>query len=161
MQNQTRQPEGGVLQLEQQLQLLDLSEMSSSRLYKFSGCLVDTLLVLNDQSDEGNEARHQTSNARSETGQSSSEASPEENGSRDLAVQASKHPPTLTESECSLLFSTLCINGVPKLHARACALLVRLCGSQAWWGRFICSAMEELFSVRQTAVFNKERWGVE
>lgn len=62
-----------------------------------------------------------------------------------------------TESECSLLFMTLCIHGIPKFHARACALLIRLCGSQPWWGRFICSTIEKLFAARQTAVFNKDR----
>ncbi len=62
-----------------------------------------------------------------------------------------------SESECSLLFMTLCIHGIPKFHARACALLLRLCGSQPWWGRFICSAITELFAGSQTAIFNKDR----
>ena len=49
-----QRPNNGVLCLGEQGQLLDLSEMSSSRLCKFVGCLVDALLVLTDQ--HGSEA---------------------------------------------------------------------------------------------------------
>ena len=131
----------GVLSLGEQAQLLDLSEMSSSRLCKFVGCLVDALLVLTDQhcSDE----------------ELSKADSPRE------AVQTFETLPPLSEEDCYLLFSALCIHGVPKLHARACGLLIRLCGSQPWWGRLVSSAVVELFSSRQTAVFDKERSAIE
>ena len=135
-----QQTKNGVLCLGEQARLLDLSEMSSSRLYKFVGCLVDTLLVLSDQQY--------------------SEEDPSKAGFPEEAIQVFERQQTLppmSEEDCYLLFSVLCIHGVPKLHARACGLLIRLCGSQPWWGRLITSTAIELFSSRQTAVFDKER----
>ena len=129
--------EKGVFQLERKLQLIDLTEMSSSRLYKTIGCLVDVLLLLTGERGDTNQ-----------TGE-------------DVEIVPQDQLPTLTEDECSLMFTTLCIHGVPKLHARACALLIRLCGSQQWWGRFLTSAATQLFGSRQTAIFNKERSVIE
>ena len=133
-----QQTKNGVLCLGEQVRLLDLSEMSSSRLCKFVGCLVDALLVLSDQHCGDDEL--------------SKAADPPQE-----AVQTFETLPPLSEEDCYLLFSALCIHGVPKLHARACGLLIRLCGSQAWWGRLVSSAIIELFSSRQMAVFDKER----
>ena len=131
-----------VFKVDEELQKLDLSELASSRLYKLVGCLVDALLVLNDRGEP-------------DTGQSG-ESGPEELPKL-ASLESCQQLPTLTEGECSLLFTTLCVHGVPKLHARPCAVLIRLCGSQPWWGRFITNAALELFSSSQTAVFNRER----
>lgn len=137
-----KDPRQGVFTVDEELQKLDLSELASSRLYKLVGCLVDALLVLNDHGEV----------EKGQTGETGLEELP-----KLASLQSSQQLPTLTESECSLLFTTLCVHGVPKLHARPCAILIRLCGSQPWWGRFITNAALQLFSSSQTAVFNRER----
>lgn len=134
--------EEGVLHLNQLEGLVDLSEMSTSQLYKLIGCLVDTLLILCNRNRDTNDS-NQDSNL--------------EPSLEDISMQdSSQQSTTLTEEDCSLLFTTLCIHGVPKMHARACALLICMCGSQPWWGRFVTKAAVELFST-PSAVFDKER----
>lgn len=130
-----------VFKVDEELQKLDFSEMTSSWLYKLVGCLVDALLVLNDHAD--------TPTTVTKTGLQELEA---------VGLGSAQLLPTLSESDCSLLFMTLCVHGVPKLHARPCAMLIRLCGSEPWWGRFATNAALQLFSSSQTAVFNRERW---
>ena len=130
-----------VFKVEEELQKLDLSEMTSSWLYKLVGCLVDALLILNDHDE--------------------SPTTVTKTGVRELepvGLESAQLLPTLSENDCSLLFMTLCVHGVPKLHARPCAMLIRLCGSEPWWGRFATNAALQLFSSSQTAVFNRERW---
>ena len=64
----------------------------------------------------------------------------------------------MNEEECRVLFYTLCIHGIPKMHARATALLIKYGGSQSWWGRFLVHVAESLFDEQQAAIFNKERY---
>ena len=123
-------------------ELVDIKELSSSKLSKLIGCLVDTLLVLNvDHRVVESAHTWETDSAEDELHHET----------------CLEQPPTLTEEECFLLFQSLCIHGVPKLHARACALTIRLCGSQTWWGRFVTKTATELFRAQHAAVFNKER----
>lgn len=63
----------------------------------------------------------------------------------------------ISEEDCCTLFSSLCIASTPKLYARPCALLISLCGSAPWWGRFIASTASTMFAGDQTIVFDKER----
>ena len=74
-------------------------------------------------------------------------------------VTGDQLPPHVTEDECRLLFSSLCVHGVLRVQARACALLLRLCGSQPWWGEMVVSTASDLFSPQQNTSFNKKRWG--
>ena len=67
--------------------------------------------------------------------------------------------PHVTEEECRLLFSSFCVHGVLRVQARACALLLRLCGAQPWWGEMVVSTASDLFSPQQNTSFNKKRWG--
>lgn len=118
-----------------------LADVSSSQLCKTIGCLVDSLLVLSLN----------LASSRAEIGKGSDDG-------LSAAVHPSPPPPSyLSEEECSVLFMTLCVQGIPKLHARSCALLVALCGSQSWWGCFVTSAVATLYSSSQTTVFHKER----
>ena len=59
------------------------------------------------------------------------------------------------------LFLSQCVHGLRTLHARACALLVFLCGDQPWWGDAVSELFKELFSKDQLILFNKERSVVE
>ena len=134
----TKSEERYVFKVEEELQKLDLSEMTSSWLYKLVGCLVDALLILNDHDES----------PVTKTGLQELEP---------VGLESDQLLPTLSETDCSLLFMTLCVHGVPKLHARPCAMLIRLCGSEPWWGRFATNTALQLFSSSQTAVFNRER----
>ena len=120
-----------------------LVDVASSQLCKTIGCLVDTLLVL---------SLNATPAVAAARGKGSADDVP-------AAVSSSPPPPSyLSEEDCSLLFMTLCVQGIPKLHARSCALLVTLCGSQPWWGSFVTGAVTSLYSMAQTTVFHKERY---
>ena len=63
----------------------------------------------------------------------------------------------MEESGFRVLFLTHCVNSCRNLHARVCAILVRLCGNRPWWGRVIADLFKELFSSDHTNMFNKER----
>ena len=119
---------------------IDYSHFSISKLSKMVGCLVDTLLALSVDT--------RPSPAMSPNGLDF----PPLLDSDPLA-----HARLLTEDECRVLFYTLCIHGIPKMHARATALLIKYGGSQSWWGRFVIKVAADLFGGHQTAVFNKER----
>ena len=141
---------------------LDFHEMTFSRLSKIVGCLVDAILILNEGTYTAAEVQV-SSPVRRKPFQRTISFDPEPPRFEDKIIDEFLEwspvvPPSLNEEECSLLFLSLCIHGVPKLHARACALLTRLCGSQEWWGRFITNMALELFNVSQPGVFNKDRY---
>ena len=117
---------------------VDMATLPISQLTKLIGCIVDSLLVLSKSSS--------TSNDQKET-KPSEEV---EKDGEDVCVP-------LSEEDCCMLFSSLCVHGTPKFHARACALLIRLCGSQSWWGHFVTSTAMDLLSGSNTAVFNQDR----
>ena len=151
-----------VFSVDEEARSLDFHEMTFSRLSKIVGCLVDALLVLNGGTYTGAEAQV-SSPVRRKPFQRIISFDPEPPRFEDKIIDeflewSPVAPPSLSEEECSLLFLSLCIHGVPKLHARACALLTRLCGSQEWWGRFITNMALELFNVSQPGVFNKDRY---
>lgn len=142
-----------VYSVDKQVHSLDVASLSANKLNKTVGCIIDTLLVLNK-----NCMPTTNGNVKDETSFTCLLGEiPEDEGFEMNSELYSEQPPTLTEKECSLLFSCLCVHGVPKLHARACALLIRLCGSQDWWGHFVTRTSLDLLSGTQTAVFNKER----
>ena len=154
-----------VFSVDEEARSLNFHEMTFSRLSKIVGCLVDALLVLNGGTYTGAEAQV-SSPVRRKPFQRTISFDPEPPKFEDKIIDeflewSPVAPPSLSERECSLVFLSLCIHGVPKLHARACALLTRLCGSQEWWGRFITNMALELFNINQPGVFNKERYKYE
>ena len=147
-----------VFDLDQLVETIDLTNNSLNKLSKLIGCVVDALLVLTEvcesDCDDLSDDVTQTSKSGFDDILEDEElylelASPSHAGSTLL--------PTLSEKDCSLVFSSLCIYGVPKLHARACALLIKFCGSEPWWGGFVTRHASDLFNGTQTAVFNKDR----
>lgn len=154
-------PRRYIFRVEDKVNSLNFQELTFSRLSKIVGCLVDALLVLNGGVYKGAEAQI-SSPVRRKPFQRTISFDPEPPQFEDKVIE--EHlvfspfaPPSLNQIDCSLLFLSLCIHGVPKLHARACALLTRLCGSQSWWGNFITDMALELFKSNQPGIFNKER----
>lgn len=152
---------GGVFSVDEEARSLNFQDMTFSRLSKIVGCLVDALLVLNGGAYTAAEVQASPP-VRRKPFQRTICFDPEPPKFEDKIIDeflewSPVAPPSLSQRECSLLFLALCIHGVPKLHARACALLTRLCGSQEWWGRFITDMALELFNINQPGVFNKER----
>ncbi len=124
--------------IEQLASSVDMATLSASKLIKLIGCIMDTILtlILNAQT----------------------RPTSEEKSSHKLLESTEEQRQILSKEDCSLLFSTLCVHGTPKSHARACALLVQLCGSQSWWGHFVAlTASELLADSPHTAIFNKDR----
>lgn len=141
---------GGVYQLPDE-SCIDYSRFSISKLSKMVGCLVDTLLALSIDMATPSEASPKMSKEEGE--ETVAAVLPREQEFRALDTQVR----LLTEDECRVLFYTLCIHGIPKVHARAIALLIKYGGAQSWWGGFIVGVVADLFGRQQPAVFNKER----
>lgn len=129
-----------------------LSQCSISKLNKLVGCLVDTLLIIN--TDTRRSFQKLTSPGIEDVGVASGGDSVDE---LELDESPFGEVDLLSEEECRVLFYTLCIHGIPKMHARATALLIKYGGSQKWWGNFVVSVTASLFDGQQTAIFNKER----
>lgn len=139
-----------VYNVDKQAHSLDVATLPASKLNKIIGCIIDTILVLNKKCNPSN-------NGVVKEDVSYHGDIPDDEGFEMNSELCLKQSPTLTEEECSVIFSSLCVHGVPKLHARTCALLIRLCGSQGWWGHFVTKSSVEFLNSSQTAVFNKER----
>lgn len=144
---------GGVYQLADQ-SCIDYGRFSISKLSKMVGCLVDTLLALSVDTAASPAASPKISKEEGE--ERGGAVLP--GGGEYLDSDPFSRVRLLTEDECRVLFYTLCIHGIPKMHARAIALLIKYGGAQSWWGRFIVSVAADLFGRQQTAVFNKERY---
>ena len=119
--------DGGGLYLEEGATQVDFGALSLSQLYKVAGCLVNTLLIL---------------------------CSPRVGRGQEAAAG---QLPVLSREECYLLLTTLCVHGVARVHARACALLLLLCGTEPWWGEMVVRAASSLFVAGQSTFFDKER----
>ena len=129
---------------------INYNQCSISKLNKMIGCLVDTLLALNMDAQKYLES---STPPRTEEQKDSFE---DEGIELDNHFLSQLH--LLTEAECRILFNTLCIHGIPKMHARAIALLIKFGGSQKWWGDFIVKVAEDLFRADQSTTFSKERY---
>ena len=55
------------------------------------------------------------------------------------------------------LFRHLCIQGTKRMQIHAGMLLVRVCGSQSWWGNFLGSVLQEYFVTEQPVLFPQDR----
>lgn len=157
---------GGVYGLEDEASMPGYGRYSISKLSKLIGCLVDTLLALNAADAKSavvpdmlvapppSRGKEATSSPYSKLELGFAASSPLPSGPSPFLG----HVHSLSEEDCRVLFHTLCIHGIPKMHARAIALLIKYGGGQPWWGGFIVKVATELFGAQQTEVFNKERW---
>lgn len=64
---------------------------------------------------------------------------------------------TLTPSYAEMLFRNLCIHGTKKMQTHAGVILVRVCGTQSWWGEFLGNVLQEFFSAEQQTIFPQDR----
>lgn len=84
-----------------------------------------------------------------------------------LVLSNKLHPPTahsfdtmrMGKEECRQVFLSVCVNDSQSVQSRVCALLVRLCGSEEWWGELLAELFYELFNDKQTILFDKQRYG--
>ena len=84
-----------------------------------------------------------------------------------LLLSNKLHPPTahsfdtmrMGKEECRQVFLSVCVNDSQSVQSRVCALLVRLCGSEEWWGELLAELFYELFNDKQTILFDKQRYG--
>jgi len=64
---------------------------------------------------------------------------------------------SFTPQLCEALFQHLCVQGTKKMQLHAGVLLVRLCGTQAWWGEFLGSMLQIYFAAEQQDLFPQDR----
>lgn len=127
----------GQYSIEKQAGSIDLATLSASKLSKLIGCIIDTLLILDKPH---------------------SNLKPNKVDAILKVPSPVEEDQTLSEENCSMLFSILCVHGTPKFHARACALLIRLYGAQPWWGHFVTRTAIDLLSNSHQAIFNQDRY---
>ena len=80
-----------------------------------------------------------------------------------LTYPAMPQPPLslyscVTPPVCEELFRNLCVHGSKKMQLYAGLFLVRMCGCQAWWGRFLGNMLQQYFSAEQLYVFPQDRY---
>lgn len=63
----------------------------------------------------------------------------------------------LDRSVCENLFYWLCVGQDTRMQLSSATLLVRLCGSQPWWGQFLAETVANLFSSNNSSVFPQDR----
>ncbi|GFS25394.1 baculoviral IAP repeat-containing protein 6, partial [Elysia marginata] len=71
-------------------------------------------------------------------------------------------PPTalytaLTPQAAQTVFQHLCIHSPQRVQVCAGLLLVRVCGTQPWWGHFLGNIMQEFFHAHFSQVFPQDR----
>lgn len=71
-------------------------------------------------------------------------------------------PPTslfkmLNPQNSEMLFKHLCVHGTKKIQISMGMLLMRVCGSQQWWGTFLGNALQEFFHSENTQIFSQDR----
>ncbi|GFO34551.1 baculoviral iap repeat-containing protein 6, partial [Plakobranchus ocellatus] len=63
----------------------------------------------------------------------------------------------LTPVAAQTLFQHLCIHSPQRVQVSAGLLLVRVCGTQPWWGHFLGNIMQEFFHAHFSQVFPQDR----
>lgn len=58
---------------------------------------------------------------------------------------------------CSVLFANLCMNTTCPTQLNASTLLVRMCAAQPWWGSFLASTFQSLFTSYNNKIFPQDR----
>lgn len=64
---------------------------------------------------------------------------------------------TLTPTCAEMLFRNLCIHGTKKMQTHTGVILVRVCGTQSWWGEFLGNILQEFFTAEQLTIFPQDR----
>ncbi|XP_064603703.1 baculoviral IAP repeat-containing protein 6-like isoform X3 [Liolophura sinensis] len=63
----------------------------------------------------------------------------------------------LNPGVCESLFRHLCVVGGKHMQIHTGMLLVRICGSQPWWGEFLGNVLQEFFNSEQSQLFPRDR----
>ncbi|KAH3853369.1 hypothetical protein DPMN_095891 [Dreissena polymorpha] len=58
---------------------------------------------------------------------------------------------------CENVFKNLCFYGTPRLQMLTGMVLVRVCGSQAWFGEFLGNILQQYFNTESGHVFSQDR----
>ncbi|XP_029637353.1 baculoviral IAP repeat-containing protein 6 isoform X1 [Octopus sinensis] len=69
-----------------------------------------------------------------------------------VSLLTSLSPPT-----CEALFRHMCISGTKRIQILTGMLLVRVCGTQPWWGKFLGNILQRFFHSEYKQVFPQDR----
>lgn len=79
-----------------------------------------------------------------------------------VTTPAIQHPPQalyflFNPHNAEMLFKHLCVHGSKKIQLSMGTLLMRVCGSQVWWGSFLGNILQEFFQSENTDLFSQDR----
>lgn len=63
----------------------------------------------------------------------------------------------LCPQTAEMLFKNLCVHGTKKIQISCGMLLMRVCGSQPWWGSFLGNVLREFFHSENSQIFPQDR----
>ncbi|XP_022332916.2 dual E2 ubiquitin-conjugating enzyme/E3 ubiquitin-protein ligase BIRC6-like isoform X4 [Crassostrea virginica] len=63
----------------------------------------------------------------------------------------------LSPQTAEMLFKNLCVHGTKKIQISCGMLLMRVCGSQPWWGGFLGNVLREFFHSENSQIFPQDR----
>lgn len=79
-----------------------------------------------------------------------------------VGIPAIPQPSTLytalTPDHAQALFQHLCLHGTQRIQVSAGLLLVRVCGTQPWWGQFLGNMLQEFFHSQYSQIFPQDRY---
>ncbi|CAL1542612.1 unnamed protein product [Lymnaea stagnalis] len=79
-----------------------------------------------------------------------------------VGLSAISQPPTalydvLTHEQAQAVFQHLCLHGTQRIQVSTGLLLVRVCGTQPWWGQFLGNMLKQFFHSHYSQVFPQDR----
>lgn len=63
----------------------------------------------------------------------------------------------MTQETCEALFKEICVSENGQCQLSTCTLMLRVCGCQPWWGKFLASTLKSMFSSNQNGFFPQDR----
>lgn len=63
----------------------------------------------------------------------------------------------MTQETCEALFKEICVSENGQCQLSTCTLMLRVCGCQPWWGKFLTSTIKSMFSSNQNGIFPQDR----
>lgn len=63
----------------------------------------------------------------------------------------------MTQETCEALFKEICVLENGQCQLSTCTLMLRVCGCQPWWGKFLASTIKTMFSSNQNGIFPQDR----
>ncbi|XP_062579414.1 baculoviral IAP repeat-containing protein 6-like [Saccostrea cucullata] len=63
----------------------------------------------------------------------------------------------MSPQAAEMLFKNLCVHGTKKIQISCGMLLMRVCGSQPWWGSFLGNVLREFFHSENSQIFPQDR----